>query len=72
MAARCARAWECSNVHVSQVIGVHDKILDNDGEITIMLISTIATDDPITNVLINRHICAWNYLDVNAMHIATY
>jgi hypothetical protein len=69
---QCARAWECSNVHVSQVIGVHDKNLDNDGEITTVLISTIATDDPITDVLINRHISAWNYLDVNAVHIATY
>jgi hypothetical protein len=53
----------------------HSKDLDNDGEITIKIISTIATDDPITNVLINCHEfgCAWNYLDVNAVHIiATY
>jgi hypothetical protein len=31
------------------VIGIHDKDLDNDGEITTKLISTITTDDPITN-----------------------
>jgi hypothetical protein len=69
---QCNRAWERSHVHVSQVIGVHDKNLDNNGEITTMLIATIATDDSITDVLTNRHISAWNYLDVNAVHIATY
>jgi hypothetical protein len=70
---QCTRTWgERSYVHVRQVSGVHDKNLDNDGEITTKLISTIATDDPITNAPFNRHICAWNYLDVNAVHIATY
>ena len=37
------------HAHVSQVIGIHNKDLDNDGEITTKLISTIATDDPITD-----------------------
>jgi hypothetical protein len=45
----------CFHVHVSQVIGIHDKDLDNDGETTTKLIPTIATDDPIsTDVLIDR------------------
>jgi hypothetical protein len=43
------QANECFHAHVSQVIGIHDKDLDNDGEITTKLISTITTDDPITN-----------------------
>jgi hypothetical protein len=38
----------CFHAHVSQVIGIHAKDLDNDGEITTKLISTITTDDPIT------------------------
>jgi hypothetical protein len=37
------------HAHVSQVIGIHNKDLDNDGEITTKLISTITTDDPITD-----------------------
>jgi hypothetical protein len=51
------RANDCFHAHVSQVIGIHDKDLDNNGEITIKLISTIATDDPISNTPIN-HICS--------------
>ena len=31
---------------------VHSKDLDNDGEITIKLISTIATDEPLTDALL--------------------
>jgi hypothetical protein len=46
------------HAHVSQVIGIHNKDLDNDGEITIKLISTIATDDLITkNTPIEDRIC---------------
>jgi hypothetical protein len=56
--AYIVQANECFHAHVSQAIGVHDKDLYNDGEITTMLISTtIATDDPITNVLID-HSCS--------------
>jgi hypothetical protein len=48
------QANECFHAHVSQVIGIHDKDLDNDGEITTKLISTITTNNPITNTLINH------------------
>jgi hypothetical protein len=48
------QAMECFHAHVSQAIEVHDKDLDNDGGIITKLISTITTDDPITNVPIDR------------------
>jgi hypothetical protein len=50
------QANECFHAHVSQVIGIHDKDLDNDGEITTKIISTIATNDCI-NTRIDR-ICS--------------
>jgi hypothetical protein len=41
------------HAHVIQAAKDHDKDLDNDGGITTKLLSTIASDDPITDVLIN-------------------
>ena len=41
------------HAHVIQAVKDHDKDLDNDGEITTKLLSTIATDDPITNLPID-------------------
>jgi hypothetical protein len=46
------------HIHASQAIKVHeDKDLDNDGEITTKLLSTITTNDPIIDTPVD-HICS--------------
>jgi hypothetical protein len=42
-----------THANVIPAVNDHDKDLDNDGEITTKLLSTIATDDPNTDVPIN-------------------
>jgi hypothetical protein len=52
--ARIVQALEQPvHTHVSQVVEVHEKDLDNDGEITTKLLSTIAANNPITDVPLN-------------------